>query len=155
MSALQDLNCVLKCLAGLFYSNFSISTTEKVSFIRFTLLAGRLVTLRQSRAGVHWAWQWLSAVIGHEVQVQQKPWSCRGTVTSWHLCDYFPPAGRPDVKHLGQDITRLYSPLLSLVTTLPAATSNNTAVSTEETAVTCHTSASRAAVEMERESLQE
>lgn len=62
------------------------------------------------------------------------------------------------MKHLGQDIIQHHSPLLSLVTTLPAATSatsNNTAVSAEETVVTCHRSARRAGVEMERECLQE
>lgn len=54
------------------------------------------------------------------------------------------------MKHLGQDIIRHHSPLLSLVTTLPAATSatsNNTAVGAEETGATCHASARRGGAE--------
>lgn len=44
------------------------------------------------------------------------------------------------MKHLGQDIIQQPSPLLSLVTMVPAttsATTNNTAVSAEATEMTC------------------
>lgn len=49
-------------------------------------------------------------------------------------------AGRPTVKHLGQDIIRWASTLLSLVTVVPAtapAPANNTSISSEATGVTC------------------
>lgn len=79
-------------------------------------------------------WQWLSSVIGSELQLQQKPWSCRKPVSVWHLLLSFSSAGRHNVKHLGWDIIPLPSAQLSHVTTVPAttsATTNNTSVSGE------------------------
>lgn len=46
-------------------------------------------------------WQWLSSVIGSELQLQRKPWSCRKPVSAWHLLLSFSSAGQPKVKHLG------------------------------------------------------
>lgn len=85
-------------------------------------------------------WQWLSSVIGSELQLQQKAWSCRKPVSVWHLLLSFSTAGQHSVRHLGWDIILLPSSPLSNSTTVPptsSATTNNTSVSAEATEMTC------------------
>lgn len=84
-------------------------------------------------------WQWLSSVIGSELQLQQKSCSCQKPVSVWHLLLSFSTVGQHEVEHLGWDNILLPSSLLSHVTMVPpttSATTNNTSVSTEATEVT-------------------